>query len=164
MIPHPKLNPAAKLLALNYNVVKNPYLKFFKFDMCVQKSRDMSILLRQPAMIDDFAITQSHVIIPDEQVVFILSDMVQSGSSVIHGYFDIVSINKRSKNLRHYLTKGKLSPSLTFYHSNVGYPFYMIVFFVINVKVSTSPKYFLTVTSKIINGIFFTHFQFMLKW
>ncbi|XP_006349526.1 9-cis-epoxycarotenoid dioxygenase NCED6, chloroplastic [Solanum tuberosum] len=85
LIAHPKVDPTTgEFYTLSYNVLKKPYLKFFKFDTWGNKSRDISISLQNPSMIHDFAITEGHVIIPDYQVVFKLSEMIWGGSPVIH--------------------------------------------------------------------------------
>ncbi|KAH7835126.1 hypothetical protein Vadar_023096 [Vaccinium darrowii] len=85
MIAHPKLDPVTgDLHGLSYNVLKKPYLRYFKFGTCGKMSRDVTISLQQPTMIHDFAITASHVIIPDQQVVFKMSEMIRGGSPVIH--------------------------------------------------------------------------------
>ncbi|XP_010321597.1 9-cis-epoxycarotenoid dioxygenase NCED6, chloroplastic [Solanum lycopersicum] len=85
LIAHPKVDPiTGEFYTLSYNILKKPYLKLFKFDTCGIKSRDISISLQNPSMIHDFAITESHVIIPDYQVVFKLSEMIRRGSPVVH--------------------------------------------------------------------------------
>lgn len=84
MIAHPKVDPATgDLYTLSYNVLSQPHLKFIKLDTWGNKSREVAISLQQPTMIHDFAMTQTHVIIPDHQMVFKLSEMIRDGSPVI---------------------------------------------------------------------------------
>ncbi|KAH6770235.1 nine-cis-epoxycarotenoid dioxygenase 6 [Perilla frutescens var. hirtella] len=85
MIAHPKVDPATgDLYTLSYNVVSQPHLKYIKFDTWGNKSREVAVSLPQPTMIHDFAVTGSHVIIPDHQVVFKLPEMIRGGSPVVH--------------------------------------------------------------------------------
>ncbi|KAH1089598.1 hypothetical protein J1N35_016855 [Gossypium stocksii] len=85
LIAHPKLDPVTgDLHSLNYNVLKKPYLKYFRFDKFGRKSRDLHVDIDQATMIHDFAITENFVVIPDHQMVFKLSEMIRGGSPVVY--------------------------------------------------------------------------------
>ncbi|EPS69338.1 9-cis-epoxycarotenoid dioxygenase 3, partial [Genlisea aurea] len=85
MIAHPKIDPiSGEMFSLSYNPIQRPYLKYFRFSRTGEKSDDVEIPVSEPTMMHDFAITERFVVIPDQQVVFKMSEMIRGGSPVVY--------------------------------------------------------------------------------
>ncbi|XP_019459782.1 PREDICTED: 9-cis-epoxycarotenoid dioxygenase NCED3, chloroplastic-like [Lupinus angustifolius] len=84
MSAHPKIDPqSGELFTLSYDFSKS-YMKYFWFSPEGKKSPEVDIHLSAPTMVHDFAITENFVVIPDQQVVFNISEMIKGGSPVIY--------------------------------------------------------------------------------
>lgn len=84
MIAHPKIDPhTGELFSLSYNVLSAPYLKYLIFGADGEKKAEVPITLPEAAMTHDFAITENFVVIPDQQIVFRLKEMLTGGSPVV---------------------------------------------------------------------------------
>ncbi|XP_047972675.1 zeaxanthin 7,8(7',8')-cleavage dioxygenase, chromoplastic-like [Salvia hispanica] len=70
MTAHPKTDPdTGESFAFRYFVIP-PFLTYFRIDSNGKKQRDVPIFsLKSPSYIHDFAVTKSHAIFPDPQIV-----------------------------------------------------------------------------------------------
>jgi 9-cis-epoxycarotenoid dioxygenase len=84
MIAHPKIDPhTGELFSLSYNVLSAPYLKYLSFSADGRKQVEVPITLPEAAMTHDFAVTEHFVVIPDQQIVFRLNNLLTGGSPVV---------------------------------------------------------------------------------
>ncbi|KAH7446838.1 hypothetical protein KP509_01G078800 [Ceratopteris richardii] len=85
MIAHPKIDiRTGELFALGYDIIQKPFLKCFKFSADGKKSPEVNISVKQPTMVHDFAITENYIVVPDQQIIFQLQEMLKGGSPVVY--------------------------------------------------------------------------------
>ncbi|KAL2642962.1 hypothetical protein R1flu_010549 [Riccia fluitans] len=85
MIAHPKIDSeTGELFALSYNPLLPPHLLVFRIGPDGSKAPEVAISLPEATMMHDFAITRRFVVIPDQQVVFRMKEMLTGGSPVIY--------------------------------------------------------------------------------
>eukprot|EP01018_Ginkgo_biloba_P002559 Gb_33716 [translate_table: standard] len=84
MTAHPKINPGTgEMFSFSYDVMKSPYLKYFRVSADGKKGEDIPINLPEPTLMHDFAITERFVVFVDHQLVFRLSEMLKGGFPAI---------------------------------------------------------------------------------
>eukprot|EP01018_Ginkgo_biloba_P002557 Gb_33714 [translate_table: standard] len=84
MTAHPKINPVTgEMFSFSYDVMKSPYLKYFRVSADGKKGEDIPINLPEPTLMHDFAITERFVVFVDHQLVFRLSEMLKGGFPAI---------------------------------------------------------------------------------
>eukprot|EP00250_Pteridium_aquilinum_P003240 c13559_g1_i2 orf=193-1545(+) len=70
MTSHPKIDPVTgEMIFLSYNAFFRPYLTFFRVSQDGMLSKPVPILLEEPSMIHDFALTAHYIIFPETQLV-----------------------------------------------------------------------------------------------
>ncbi|KAB1199149.1 9-cis-epoxycarotenoid dioxygenase NCED1, chloroplastic [Morella rubra] len=101
MIAHLKVETASgKFFAISYDVVQKPYLRYFHLLQNRAKSPDVEIpLTAQSTMMQDFEITERYVVIPNQQVVFKLPEMIRGGFPVIYDSNNMLMFRIFEKNV-----------------------------------------------------------------